>query len=150
MQTTTIGTRENLLRLAAEIVAAYVRRNEVSSDRLPPVITTVYQVLSELDRPTGEALEDAQRPAVTIGRSVQRSRIVCLEDGKAFKALKRHLRTAHRLTPEEYRSKWGLQNDYPMVAPDYSVKRSQLARKMGLGQKAGTAAGSAGKKPAAA
>ncbi len=150
MQTTTIGTKENLLRLAAEIVAAYVRRNEVSSDRLPPVITTVYQVLSELDRPTGEALEEAQRPAVTIGRSVQRSRIVCLEDGKAFKALKRHLRTAHRLTPEEYRSKWGLQNDYPMVAPDYSVKRSELARKMGLGQKAGTAAGPAGKKPAAA
>ncbi len=150
MQTTTIGTKENLLRLAAEIVSAYVRRNEVSSDSLPPVITAVYRILLELERPTGEALEDAQRPAVTIGRSVQRSRIVCLEDGKTFKALKRHLRTAHRLTPEEYRSKWGLQNDYPMVAPDYSVKRSELARKMGLGQKAGTAAGSARKKPAAA
>jgi len=147
---TTIGSKENLLRLAAEIVTAYVRRNEVSYDGLPPVIGAVYQVLSELERSTGETLEDALRPAVTIGRSVRRSRIVCLEDGKAFKALKRHLRTAHRLTPEEYRSKWGLQNDYPMVAPDYSVKRSELAKKMGLGQKAESVGGSAGKKPAAA
>jgi len=150
METRTTGSQETLLRLAAEIVSAYVGRNEVSPDRLPPVITTVYQVLSELEQPTGEALEQAQRPAVTIGRSVKRGRIVCLEDGKAFKALKRHLRTAHRLTPDEYRSKWGLQNDYPMVAPDYSVKRSELAKKMGLGQRARAVGGSAGKKTEAA
>ncbi len=150
METTTVGTRENLLRLAADIVAAYVRRNEVSSDSLPPVITSVYQVLTELERQNGAACEDAPQPAITISRSVRRSRIVCLEDGKAFKALKRHLRTAHRLTPEEYRSKWGLQNDYPMVAPDYSVKRSELAKKMGLGQKVGAVGTAAGKKPAAA
>ena len=147
---TTIDSKENLLRLAAEIVSAYVRGNEVSSVGLPPVIGTVYRVLSELERSTGETLEEALQPAVTIGRSVRRSRIVCLEDGKTFKALKRHLRTAHRLTPEEYRSKWGLQNDYPMVAPDYSVKRSELAKKMGLGQKAESVGGSAAKKPAAA
>ena len=147
---TTIGSKENLLRQAAEIVSAYVRGNEVSSDGLPPVIGAVYRVLSELERSTGETLEEALQPAVTIGRSIRRSRIVCLEDGKAFKALKRHLRTAHRLTPAEYRSKWGLQNDYPMVAPDYSVKRSELAKKMGLGQKAESVGGSAGKKPAAA
>lgn len=150
METTKTGTQETLLRLAADIVSAYVGRNEVSPQRLPSVITTVYHVLSELERPTGEALEPAQRPAVTIGRSVKRGRIVCLEDGKAFKALKRHLRTAHRLTPEEYRSKWGLQNDYPMVAPDYSVKRSELAKKMGLGQRSGAVGGSAGKKTEAA
>ena len=150
METRTTGTQETLLRLAAKIVSAYVGRNEVSPDSLPRVITTVYQVLSELEQPTGEALEQAQRPAVTIGRSVKRGRIVCLEDGKAFKALKRHLRTAHRLTPEEYRSKWGLKNDYPMVAPDYSVKRSELAKKMGLGQRAGAVGGSAGKKTEAA
>ncbi len=150
METRTTGTQETLLGLAAKIVSAYVGRNEVSPDSLPRVITTVYQVLSELEQPTGEALEQAQRPAVTIGRSVKRGRIVCLEDGKAFKALKRHLRTAHRLTPEEYRSKWGLKNDYPMVAPDYSVKRSELAKKMGLGQRAGAVGGSAGKKTEAA
>ena len=150
MDTTTLGTRDNLLRLAADIVAAYVRRNEVSSNKLPPVITSVYQVLTELEHETDEAFEDAPRPAITISRSVQRSRIVCLEDGKAFKALKRHLRTAHRMTPEEYRSKWGLQNDYPMVAPDYSVKRSELAKKMGLGQKAGVVGTATRKKPAAA
>ncbi len=150
MDTTTLGTRDNLLRLAADIVAAYVRRNEVSSNKLPPVITSVYQVLTELEHETDEAFEVAPRPAITISRSVQRSRIVCLEDGKAFKALKRHLRTAHRMTPEEYRSKWGLQNDYPMVAPDYSVKRSELAKKMGLGQKAGVVGTATRKKPAAA
>lgn len=150
METRTTGTQEALLRLAADIVSAYVGRNEVPPDKLPPVITTVYHVLSELEQPADEALEQALRPAVTVGRSVKRSRIVCLEDGKSFKALKRHLRTAHRLTPEEYRSKWGLQNDYPMVAPDYSVKRSDLAKKMGLGQRAGTLGGSAGKKTAAA
>ncbi len=150
METTKSGTGGNLLRLAAEIVSAYVRANEVAFDDLRPVINTVYQTLLQLEGQTGEVLERGPRPAVTIGRSIRRSRIVCLEDGKAFKALKRHLRTAHRLTPEEYRSKWGLQNDYPMVAPDYSVRRSELAKKMGLGQKAESVGGSAGKKPAAA
>ena len=107
---TTIGSKENLLRQAAEIVSAYVRGNEVSSDGLPPVIGAVYRVLSELERSTGETLEEALQPAVTIGRSVRRSRIVCLEDGKAFKALKRHLRTAHRLTPDELTTRVQLGN----------------------------------------
>jgi predicted transcriptional regulator len=133
---TEMTTERELLRMAVDIVSAYVARNDVAADTLPDVIATVYEALSGLETPAGAAAVGARQPAVTVGRSVKRKSIVCLEDGKTFKALKRHLRTAHDLTPDEYRSKWGLQDNYPMVAPDYSAKRSELAKKMGLGQKA--------------
>ena len=133
-----------LLRMAAGIVSAYVGRNDVSADELPGVIAEVYDTLSELDVLVGAADDETTQPAVTVDRSVKRKSIVCLEDGKTFRALKRHLRTAHNMTPQEYRAKWGLQDNYPMVAPEYSAKRSALAKKMGLGQRAegrGNAAG---------
>jgi predicted transcriptional regulator len=140
METKITATEEGLLRMAVDIVSAYVARNDVAADRLADVIVTVYDALSGLEVPAG----GARRPAVKVGRSIKHKSIVCLEDGKAFKALKRHLRTAHDMTPDEYRSKWGLQDNYPMVAPDYSARRSALAKKMGLGQKAGHRGSSAG------
>ena len=127
--------KAELVELTAEIVAAYVGNNPVSSTDLPSVINDVHKALStavtEADKPEKPEL----KPAVAVRRSVTPDYIICLEDGKKFKSLKRHLRTHYNLSPDEYREKWGLPRDYPMVAPNYAEARSQLAKKMGLGQK---------------
>lgn len=124
----------NIVDLSAEIVAAFVANNTVSVQDLPALISSVHGALSAAA--TGKVEEPAPelKPAVPIKKSVTPDAIVCLEDGKAFKSLKRHLRTKYGLSPDEYRSKWGLPADYPMVAPNYAAARSTLAKNMGLGQ----------------
>lgn len=130
-----MDSKAELVELTAEIVSAYVGNNPVSSTDLPGVINEVHKALSsavtEAEKPETPEL----KPAVSVRRSVTPDYIICLEDGKKFKSLKRHLRTHYNLSPDEYREKWGLPRDYPMVAPNYAEARSQLAKKMGLGQK---------------
>lgn len=123
------------LELVAEIVAAYVSNNTVAPADLPSLINEVQQALLSAAARTVEPPKEELKPAVPIRRSVSPDYIVCLEDGKQFKSLKRHLQTYHDFTPEEYRARWGLPSDYPMVAPNYAAARSSLAKKMGLGQK---------------
>ena len=124
-----------LVELTADIVSAYVSNNTVVSADLPMLIGEVHEALSRAaNRGQVDPQEDL-RPAVPVKKSVTPDFIVCLEDGKKFKSLKRHLRTHYNLSPEEYRDKWGLPHDYPMVAPNYANARSQLAKKMGLGQR---------------
>ena len=129
-------TREELLRYATEIVASYLGRNKVAGDQLSDVINTVFQSLSNLDGGGGidEPFRGGQKPAVPIKRSIMPEYIVCLEDGKKLKMLKRYLRTNYNLTPDEYRAKWGLAPDYPMVAPNYAKQRSDFAKNIGLGR----------------
>lgn len=127
----------NFTGLTAEIVAAYVANNSVPAANLADLIATVHTAVSGLSRPAAPTVA-ALSPAVNPKRSVQPDYIVCLEDGKRFKSLKRHLMTHYGLTPEEYRAKWGLPHDYPMVAPNYAAARSELAKSMGLGRKPGT------------
>lgn len=126
---------ETLITLTSDIVAAHVSNNSVSVDELPTLISNVYGALSSL----GAAQEEETRPepAVSIRASVKPDHLVCLEDGKKMKMLKRHLMTDHGLTPAEYRARWGLAADYPMVAPDYAEKRRALAKEIGLGRKPG-------------
>jgi predicted transcriptional regulator len=125
----------DLIDLAAEIVSAYVSNNTVPSADLPALIASVHRALSSTTTGTVAAPEpEPLKPAVNPKKSVFPDYIVCLEDGKKFKSLKRHLRTHYDLSPEEYREKWGLPTDYPMVAPNYAAARSALAKKMGLGQ----------------
>lgn len=124
----------DLVRLAAEISAAYVSANPVQAQDIPALIRTVYNALVEVSGAPGVAPEAVQEPAVAIKKSVTADYIICLEDGKKFKSLKRHLRTRYSMTPDEYRTKWGLAHDYPMVAPNYAKERSNLAKRMGLGQ----------------
>lgn len=133
--TETVLSTPNFTELTAEIVAAYVANNPVPAGTLPELIATVHQAVSGLGKPSAPAVE-AQTPAVNPKKSVHADYIVCLEDGKRFKSLKRHLMTHYGLSPEEYRVKWGLPHDYPMVAPNYAAQRSELAKKMGLGRKA--------------
>jgi predicted transcriptional regulator len=123
----------DLLKLTADIVAAHLSNNKVSAAELPQLIEQVHASLSE----TGGAPVGQPRPspAVPIKKSVTADYIVCLEDGKKLKMLKRHLKTSYDLTPEQYRERWGLPADYPMVAPNYAKKRSQLAKKIGLGKR---------------
>lgn len=117
---------------AAEIVSAYVRNNSVETGDLPGLIRSVHSSLVGL---SGAAPEpEVQKPAVSVKKSVQQDYLICLEDGLKFKSLKRHLRSKYDMSPEEYREKWGLPADYPMVAPGYSAQRSKLAKKMGLGR----------------
>ena len=118
------------LSLVTEIVSAFVSNNSVSNKQIPDLITSVHQTLMKVTGQVPEIL----KPAVPIKRSVTPDYIVCLEDGKKLKMLKRHLRTSYNLSPEEYRKKWGLLDDYPMVAPKYAAKRSELAKKIGLGK----------------
>ena len=127
-----------LLPLVTTIVAAYVARNPVAAGELPQVIGAVYQALTGLNGKTVQRL-----PAVPVGKSVQSDFLICLEDGRQLKMLKRYLRTAHGLTPKQYRERWNLPADYPMVAPSYARKRSRLAKSIGLGTRpaAGTRAG---------
>lgn len=125
--------RDQIMGLTAEIVAAHVANNAVSATDLPGVISAVHDQLSRLGQPAEPVIELV--PAVPIKKSVQHDHIVCLEDGRKLKMLKRHLATAYNMTPEEYRAKWGLPYDYPMVAPSYSQTRKDLAVKIGLGRK---------------
>ena len=126
-----------VLEMTAEVVAAYVSNNPVSSLELPNLIGDVYGAFSKLSGPDGAAAEKP-KPAVSIKKSLTDEYLICLEDGKKFKSLKRHLRSHYDISPEEYREKWGLPSDYPMVAPAYAKARSRLAREMGLGRKPGT------------
>ena len=121
------------LQIVAQVVAAYVANNRLVAQDLPGLISSVHQTIASL-RGNGGAVHEPLRPAVSIKRSVTDDYIICLEDGKKFKSLKRHLRTQYNMTPEQYREKWGLAADYPMVAPNYAAARSQLAKQMGLGQ----------------
>jgi predicted transcriptional regulator len=131
----------DLIALASEIVAAYVRNHTVSQDELGGLIKTVHEALI-VSEATARRLADGMieapkrdlKPAVPIENSVTDECIICLEDGEKFKSLKRHLTSHHDMTPEEYRAKWGLPTDYPMVAPNYAQARSSLAKQMGLGK----------------
>ena len=124
----------DLIELTADVVSAYVSNNTVPASELPALIADVYRALGNTQTGMNESEPEPPKPAVNPKRSVFPDYIVCLEDGKKFKSLKRHLRTHYDLSPEEYREKWGLSADYPMVAPNYAAARSALAKKMGLGQ----------------
>jgi predicted transcriptional regulator len=123
----------NLIGLTAQIVSAYVSKNAVASGDLAALIGDVHQALVRASGNVEIGDRDELKPAVPVKKSVTPDYIVCLEDGKKFKSLKRHLRTHYKMSPEEYRAKWQLPHDYPMVAPNYAAARSQLAKKMGLG-----------------
>jgi predicted transcriptional regulator len=125
---------DNLVGLTADVVSAYVSNNPVPADQLPVLISSIHQSLSVLAGGAHAPAPEPQKPAVPIKKSVTPDYIISLEDGKKFKSLKRHLRTQYGMTPEQYREKWGLPADYPMVAPNYAQARSQLAKQMGLGQ----------------
>jgi predicted transcriptional regulator len=124
----------NYIQLTAEIVSAYVSNNTVPSSDIPALINQVHAALSRVSCSPGVPLAESLKPAISVKRSIAPEYIVCLEDGKKFKSLKRHLRTQYNMTPEQYREKWNLPVDYPMVAPNYAAARSQLAKQMGLGQ----------------
>src|SRR3954449_5061501 len=128
----------DMLKLTAQIVSAHIGKNEVAADALPSLIQAVYRSLATAG--DVEAAPAAQTPAVPIKKSVFPDYIVCLEDGKKLKMLKRHLQTSYGLSPDAYRSKWGLPRDYPMVAPSYAATRSGLAKKIGLGPNPAAAA----------
>ena len=130
-----------MMRMAVEIVSAYVSNNSVSTTQVPEVINTVYASLTAIGEAENAPAEKLN-PAVPIRRSITPDYLVCLEDGKKLKMLKRHLRAVYGLTPEEYRSKWGLPADYPMVAPNYAIQRSNFAKQIGLGRKKGEKVGS--------
>lgn len=128
------GANENFIQLTAEIVSAYVSNNTVPAGDIPTLINQVHAALSRVSGKAGDMAGEPPKPAVSLKKSITPEYIVCLEDGKKFKSLKRHLRTQYNMTPEQYREKWGLNADYPMVAPNYAAARSQLAKQMGLGQ----------------
>ncbi len=124
----------DLTSLTADIVSAYVAHNAISGEKLPDFIGSVYVALSRASTQGVEPPKEELKPAVSIKKSVTPDYIICLEDGKKFKSLKRHLRSQYDMSPEEYREKWGLPHDYPMVAPAYAAARSDLAKNMGLGR----------------
>lgn len=131
---------EMLIELTADVVSAYVSNNSVPAADLPSLIADVHAALGRVGTiPEPQAPIEKQKPAINPKRSVHDEYIICLEDGKKFKSLKRHIMTHYNLTPEQYREKWGLDANYPMVAPNYAAARSQLAKKMGLGRKRKTA-----------
>jgi predicted transcriptional regulator len=129
-------TEEETLRLATDIVAAYVSHNQVPASEIPNMIRSVHGTLGTLKNGAEAAAKPPQKPAVPVRKSVTPDHIVCLEDGKKLKMLKRYLRTNYNMSPEEYRAKWGLPADYPMVAPNYAKQRSEFAKKIGLGKAA--------------
>ena len=131
---------EMLITLTSDIVAAHVSNNDVGVDDLPSLITNVYGALSTLGQPAPVA-EEVPEPAVSVRSSVKPDFIVCLEDGKKLKMLKRHLMTHYNMTPDQYRQRWNLPADYPMVAPNYAEKRRELAKSIGLGRKPGARRG---------
>ena len=131
-----------ILEMTADIVSAYVGNNSVSAQELPALINSVHGALTQASTGGAEAQAEPQEPAVSIRKSITPDYLICLDDGRKFKSLKRHLRTKYDMSPDEYRAKWGLPKDYPMVAPNYAKARSDLAKQMGLGQ--------GGRKPARA
>ena len=130
--------REEILRMTADITAAYVSNNEIDNSELVEVIKSVYNSLATLDSES-EPDQTPLKPAVPVKKSIQDDYIICLEDGKQLKMLKRYLRSNYDMTPEEYRTKWNLPADYPMVAPAYAKRRSAFAKEFGLGRKKKTA-----------
>ena len=134
--------KPELLEMTADIVSAYVGNNTVAAETLPSLIASIHAALSGVSNGPVEAEPEPKEPAVPIRKSIAPDFLICLEDGRKFKSLKRHLRTKYVMSPEEYRTKWGLPKDYPMVAPNYAKARSELAKSMGLGQ--------GGRKPARA
>jgi len=131
----TSGGSTDLVQMTTQIVTSYISRNNVPNDQLGTVIQTIHEALRNIgSAPTAAPAPTPAKPAVPIRRSIQPDYIVCLEDGKKLKMLKRHLRTTYKLSPEEYRVKWGLPADYPMVAPNYAEQRSAFAKKIGLGR----------------
>ena len=134
MDIVTSPDRDEILALTVEIVAAYAGNNALDKAAIPDLIGAVFAKINELSTDE-KPLPEMPTPAVPVKRSVTDDYIVCLEDGKRLKMLKRHLMTAYGMTPEEYRAKWGLKPDYPMVAPNYSARRQELAKKIGLGRK---------------
>jgi predicted transcriptional regulator len=138
----------DLTGLTAEIVSAYVAHNALTGDKLPDLIGSVYGALSRASVQGVEPEKVELKPAVAIKKSVTPEYIICLEDGKKFKSLKRHLKTHYDMSPEEYREKWGLPHDYPMVAPSYAAARSDMAKNMGLGRRGAAVAGTQPEVPA--
>ena len=130
----TESTGKTLVDLTADIVSAYVSNNSTVASELPALIALVHTALVRVATGRAETAPEPIKPADPVKKSVTPEYLICLEDGKRFKSLKRHLRTQYAMSPEQYREKWSLPADYPMVAPNYAVERSQLARKMGLGQ----------------
>ena len=130
-------SREHILRITVESVTAYVGHNQQSSAAIPEIIQTVYNTLSGLTDDVAKVEPEDRKPAIPVRRSVTPDFLFCLEDGRKMKMLKRHLRTTYNLTPDEYRSRWNLPSDYPMVAPNYAKRRSEFAKKIGLGRRSG-------------
>jgi predicted transcriptional regulator len=126
--------KPEIIEMTSEIVASYVEKNTISPGELPTLIQSVYRALTGVNTAVEVVEAPVKEPAVPLRRSITPDFLVCLEDGRKFKSLKRHLRTRYNLSPEDYRSKWGLPKDYPMVAPNYAKARSDLAKQMGLGQ----------------
>jgi len=131
-----IGASEGSLELTASIVSAYVSNNSVPMAALPELVASVHNALQSLGPAVAEPAKETAKPAVPIKKSVTPDYIISLEDGRPYKSLKRHLRASYDMTPDQYRQKWSLPKDYPMVAPNYSAKRSALAKSLGLGRKA--------------
>jgi len=130
-----MSDRDGLIDMTAEIVSSYVANNTLPQSEVPAFIHNVYQALSSVHEPNGAQAPKDLKPAIPIEDSITDEFLICLEDGQKFKSLKRHLRTHYNMSPEDYRAKWGLSKDYPMVAPSYAQTRSALAKQMGLGQK---------------
>jgi predicted transcriptional regulator len=137
---------DQLLRMTTDVVAAYVSNNTLPTGQLADIIASVYSSLRALDNGSGEGRGDALRPAVPVRKSITPDYLICLEDGKKLKMLKRHLRSTYSLTPDAYRAKWGLPADYPMVAPNYAEARSAFAKQIGLGRTGARAGRAAVKK----
>lgn len=131
----TVPAQSSYVDLAADIVSAYVAKNAVPISELPSLIASVHSALRHAADGSAERPKEELHPAVPIKKSITPDFLISLEDGKRYKSLKRHLRTSYNLTPDQYRAKWGLPSDYPMVAPNYAKARSALAKTMGLGQK---------------
>ena len=128
------GDGNGFIGLTASIVSAYVSNNTVPAGELPSLISHVHSALLNVSEGRAATIAEPSKPAISVKRSVTDDYLVCLEDGKRFKSLKRHLRTRYDMSPDQYREKWGLPSDYPMVAPNYAQARSRLAKQMGLGQ----------------
>ena len=136
---------DQLLRMTTEVVAAYVSNNPLPTGQLADIIASVYSSLRALDHSPADGRGEALRPAVPVRKSITPDYLICLEDGKKLKMLKRHLRSTYGLTPDAYRAKWGLPADYPMVAPNYAEQRSAFAKQIGLGRSGGRASRAAKK-----
>lgn len=135
------ANHDTLLSLTTEIVSSHLSNNTVSSNEIPGIIDQVYKTLANINS-DGSGAGDRPQPAVPIKKSVTPDYLICLEDGKKLKMLKRHLKTTYGMTPDEYRERWGLPSDYPMVAPNYAKQRSKLAKEIGLGKKSNKSSGS--------